>query len=80
MFLWLGNNLSPKWIQSVFGVNSVNEVNTDKNSIPVLDNPLNNRVRDVISWVLNERRCSMRVRAIKKKKNFFSNTKNIANF
>ena len=70
MFLWLGNNLNPKWVQSVFGVNSVNEVNTDKSSIPVLDNQLNNRVRDVISWVLNERRCSMRVSA-KKKKIFF---------
>lgn len=61
MFLWLGSALSPQWVQSVLGVSSVNEVNPDKSSLPALDNPLNNRIREIIACVQSERRFSMRV-------------------
>lgn len=62
MFLWLGANLCPQWVQSVFGVPSVAQVDTDRTTIPPLDNPLNKRIRTIISDVQSERRYSMRVR------------------
>lgn len=62
MFLWLGTNLCPQWVQSVFGVQSVSQVDTDRTTIPPLDNPLNKRIRTIISNVQSERRYSMRVK------------------
>lgn len=62
MFLWLGSSLCSQWVQSVFGVSSIIQVDTDKTTIPPLDNPLNRRIRTIISNVQSERRYSMRVR------------------
>ena len=61
MFLWLGLNLNPQWVQAVFGVPSVVQVDTDKSTIPVLDNSLNQRIREIIAHVQSERRYCMRV-------------------
>ncbi|XP_011498373.1 PREDICTED: protein transport protein Sec24C isoform X2 [Ceratosolen solmsi marchali] len=61
MFLWLGANLSSQWLQSVFGVSSVLQVDTDKTTIPPLNNPLNDRIRYIISYVQSERRHCMRL-------------------
>lgn len=62
MFIWLGLSLNPQWVQAVFGVASVVQVDTDKTTLPVLDNALNKRIRDIISQVQSERRYCMRVR------------------
>ncbi|XP_001601102.1 protein transport protein Sec24C [Nasonia vitripennis] len=61
MFIWLGLSLNPQWVQSVFGVASIVQVDTDKTTIPVLDNTLNKRIRDIISQVQSERRYCMRL-------------------
>lgn len=61
MFMWLGLSLSPQWVQTVFGVGSVVQIDTDKTTIPVLDNSLNKRIRDIIAQVQSERRYCMRV-------------------
>lgn len=58
MFLWMGLALSAEWIQAVFGAPVVD---TDRPSLPVLDNPLNKRVRDIIARVRAERYHCMRV-------------------
>lgn len=61
MFLWLGLALSPQWVQAVFGVPSVVQVDTDRTALPVLDTPLNKRVTDIINRVRMERHRCMRV-------------------
>jgi protein transport protein SEC24 len=61
MFIWLGMALSPQWIQSVFGVPSVVQVDTDRTALPVLDTPLNNRIRNIIDRIRAERHHCMRV-------------------
>lgn len=61
MFMWLGLSLNPQWVQTVFGVASVVQIDTDKTVIPVIDNPLNKRIRDIIAQVQSERRYCMRV-------------------
>jgi len=53
--------LSPQWIQSVFGVPSVVQVDTDRTALPVLDTPLNNRIRNIIDRIRAERHHCMRV-------------------
>ncbi|XP_077280362.1 COPII coat complex component secretory 24CD [Temnothorax americanus] len=58
MFLWLGMALSSQWVQSVFGVPSVVQVDTDHATLPILDTPLNNRIRNIINRIRAERhRC-----------------------
>ncbi|KAL7291984.1 hypothetical protein TKK_0014270 [Trichogramma kaykai] len=61
MFLWLGGNLSPQWLKLVFGVSSVTQVNTDKSYIPVLDNDLNRKIRDIVAYIGSERRYCMKL-------------------
>lgn len=58
MFLWLGMALSSQWIQNVFGVPSVVQVDTDRAALPILDTPLNNRITNIINRIRAERhRC-----------------------
>lgn len=61
MFLWLGMALSSQWVQSVFGVPSVVQVDTDRTVLPVLDTPLNNRITNIINRIRGERHRCMRV-------------------
>lgn len=61
MFLWLGMSLSSQWIQHVFGVSSLAQVDTDRIALPVLDTPLNNRIRNIINQIHAERHRCMRV-------------------
>ena len=62
MFLWLGLALNPQWVQVVFGVQSVVQVDTDRTKLPLLDTSLNKRINDIISCVRAERHHCMRVR------------------
>lgn len=62
MFLWLGLGLSTQWVQAVFGVPSVVQVDTDRTVLPILDTPLNKRITDIIDRVRMERHRCMRVR------------------
>lgn len=58
MFLWLGMALSSQWVQNVFGVPSVVQVDTDRAALPMLDTPLNNRITNIINRIRAERhRC-----------------------
>lgn len=64
MFLWLGMGLPSQWVQGVFGVPSVVQVDTDRTALPVLDTPLNNRITNIISRIRGERHRCMRVSLI----------------
>lgn len=61
MFLWLGLAAPSDWVASVFGVPSTAQVDTDRNRLPVLDNPLSEKVREYIGLVASNRHRSMRV-------------------
>ena len=60
MFLWLGTALSSQWVQSVFGVPSVVQVDTDR-ALPILDTPLNNRITNIINRIRAERHHCVKV-------------------
>lgn len=61
MFLWLGLGLSPQWVQAVFGVPSVGQVDVDRTVLPTLDTPLSHRVTEIITEVRSQRHRCMRV-------------------
>ncbi|XP_063979961.1 protein transport protein Sec24C [Diachasmimorpha longicaudata] len=64
MFLWLGLALSPEWTQAVFGAPVVD---TERTSLPVLDNQLNIRIRDIIARVRAERHHCMRLTIVRQR-------------
>lgn len=64
MFLWLGSNLSQSFLLDVFGVQNISQVDSDRSVIPVIDNPLNKAVHQVLSKVREERSHTMRVSAL----------------
>ncbi|XP_043483184.1 protein transport protein Sec24C-like [Leptopilina heterotoma] len=61
MFLWLGLGLNSQWVQEVFGVPSVVQIDTDRPKIPILDSQLNRKVNDLINRVNDERHPRMRL-------------------
>lgn len=67
MFLWLGTSLSSQWVQSVFGVPSVVQVDTDRAALPILDTPLNNRITNIINQIHAERHRCMRLTIVRQR-------------
>ncbi|XP_029173568.1 protein transport protein Sec24C [Nylanderia fulva] len=67
MFLWLGMSLPSQWVQSVFGVPSVVQVDTDRTALPILDTPLNNRITNIINQIHVERHRCMRLTIVRQR-------------
>ncbi|XP_011635286.1 protein transport protein Sec24C [Pogonomyrmex barbatus] len=67
MFLWLGMSLSSQWVQSVFGVPSVAQVDTDRAALPILDTPLNNRITNIINRIRAERHRCVRLTIVRQR-------------
>lgn len=61
MFLWLGLSLSQTFLNDVFGVQNIAHVDTERSAIPVIDNPINKAVRQVLFKIQKERSHTMRV-------------------
>jgi protein transport protein SEC24 len=61
LFLWIGLNVVKEWVQNVFEVHSAAQINTERTSLPELDNPLSVRIRSVIDSVRQQRHRCMRV-------------------
>ncbi|KAF7399574.1 hypothetical protein HZH68_008166 [Vespula germanica] len=67
MFLWLGVALSPQWVKAVFDVPSVIKIDTDRNTLPILDNSLNKRIREIIDQIRIERHRCMRLTIVRQR-------------
>ncbi|XP_012263622.2 protein transport protein Sec24C [Athalia rosae] len=67
MFLWLGLGLSSQWVQAVFGVPSVGQVDVDRTVLPTLDTPLNHRVVEIITQVRSQRYRCMRLTIVRQR-------------
>ncbi|XP_055954647.1 protein transport protein Sec24C [Patella vulgata] len=55
MFLWIGHNVQPKWVQSVFGVNSAAQIDIDKCQLVTMDNPVSQRLAEIIKEIRMDR-------------------------
>ncbi|VVC37865.1 Sec23/Sec24, trunk domain,Sec23/Sec24 beta-sandwich,ADF-H/Gelsolin-like domain,Zinc finger [Cinara cedri] len=67
MFMWLGLGLSQTFLSDVFGVQNIAHVDTECSTIPILDNPLNKAVRQVLFKIQEERSHSMRLSIIRQR-------------
>lgn len=67
MFVWLGLSLSPEFTQSVFGVPSTLQIDTDRCAIPVFENKLSHRIHSIIENIQIERPRCMRVTLIRQR-------------
>ena len=66
MVLWLGQAVSPNWMQQVFGVDSVNQLDTEgpgRHAVPVSETALNEKLRSIISSIRGERKKYLKVSA-----------------
>lgn len=61
MFLWLGSGVSQTFLSDVFGVQNIAHVDTDRAAVPIIDNPINKAVHQVLSKIQEERSHTMRV-------------------
>ncbi|XP_046433138.1 protein transport protein Sec24C [Neodiprion fabricii] len=67
MFLWLGLGLSSQWVQAVFGVPSVGQVDVDRTILPTLDTPLSHRITEIITQVRSQRHRCMRLTIVRQR-------------
>ncbi|XP_048763723.2 protein transport protein Sec24C-like isoform X2 [Ostrea edulis] len=55
MFLWIGHNVEPHWVQQVFSVQSAAQIDIDKCKLLELDNPVSQKLKDMINSIRSER-------------------------
>lgn len=67
MFLWLGLGLSPEFTKNVFGVQSTLQIDTDRNLIPILDNKLSKRIRNIISSLQTAKNRHLRMTLVRQR-------------
>ncbi|GAB1598001.1 protein transport protein Sec24C-like isoform X2 [Argonauta hians] len=61
MYLWLGHNVNPEWVQMLFGVQSAAQIDIDKCKLMELDNPLSQRIRSIVRIVQEDRNRQMKL-------------------
>ncbi|XP_063716362.1 protein transport protein Sec24C-like isoform X3 [Symsagittifera roscoffensis] len=70
MVLWLGQAVSPNWMQQVFGVDSVNQLDTEgpgRHAVPVSETALNEKLRSIISSIRGERKKYLKLFIVKQR-------------
>ncbi|XP_023163217.2 protein transport protein Sec24C isoform X2 [Drosophila hydei] len=64
LFIWLGQSLSPTFVQSIFGVQCTQQVNAERFAITA-DTPLARRITNIIDQIMEERTRYMRVTCVR---------------
>ncbi|XP_019627758.1 PREDICTED: dynein heavy chain 1, axonemal-like isoform X2 [Branchiostoma belcheri] len=67
MFMWIGMNVDTEWIQSVFGVQSVAQIDIDSGTLLSLDNPLSARVRNLVQHIRSQRSRFMKLTIVRQR-------------
>ncbi|CAF5208035.1 unnamed protein product [Rotaria magnacalcarata] len=60
MYIWLGSQLSPTFVQSLFGIQTSSHIQAEKCRIVDLDNPISRNVRALLNLMRNERNSYMK--------------------
>ncbi|CAF3809866.1 unnamed protein product [Rotaria magnacalcarata] len=60
MYIWLGSQLSPTFVQSLFGIQTSSHIQAEKCRIVDLDNPISRNVRGLLNLMRNERNSYMK--------------------
>ncbi|XP_046354960.1 protein transport protein Sec24C-like [Haliotis rufescens] len=67
MFVWIGHNADPDWIQKIFGVQSAAQIDIDKCQLLPLDNPISRRVCETISKARSKRNRFLKLTIIRQR-------------
>ncbi|KAF5297356.1 hypothetical protein FQR65_LT01286 [Abscondita terminalis] len=67
MMIWIGLGINSEFCQQVFGVPSAVQIDVDKVTIPVLDNPMSKAVHSVIKQIRTERHRFMRLTLVRQR-------------
>ncbi|PKK64784.1 hypothetical protein RhiirC2_665880 [Rhizophagus irregularis] len=55
LIFWIGRQISSEFINNVFGVDSIEKINSKLYSLPELENPTSIRIRSIISYLQTQR-------------------------
>ncbi|CAF0839748.1 unnamed protein product [Adineta steineri] len=76
MYIWLGSQLDPTFVQYVFGLPSASHIQPEKCRAVELDNPLSKNVRTLLNMIRDERNSYMKLFVIQQRdplESFFKN-------
>ncbi|CAF1314310.1 unnamed protein product [Adineta steineri] len=61
MYIWLGSQVDPSFVQSLFGIQNTAHIQPEKCRIVDLDNPISRNVRTLLNVIRNERNAYMKL-------------------
>ncbi|CAF0886553.1 unnamed protein product [Rotaria sordida] len=67
MYIWLGSQIDPTFVQYLFGLQSVANIQPEKCHIVELDNPISKNVRTLLKIIRNERNSHMKFFVIRQR-------------
>ena len=67
LILWVGQNTPSKWLQEVFGVTVLDQVDPTVGNLQPFDNPTSIRVREIIDMIRNRRQQYLRLNVVRQK-------------
>ncbi|KAM4030238.1 protein transport protein Sec24C isoform 3-T3 [Anomaloglossus baeobatrachus] len=65
LFIWIGASVQQALIQNIFGVSSFSQIDCSTSSLPVLDNPVSNKMHAIITMFRAQRPRYMKLLIIK---------------
>ncbi|XP_054623133.1 protein transport protein Sec24C isoform X2 [Dunckerocampus dactyliophorus] len=65
LFLWVGANAQQELLLNIFGTSSFSQINSTMTSLPVLDNPFSQRLREIVDSFRAQRSRYMKLMVVK---------------
>ncbi|KAM4703410.1 protein transport protein Sec24C isoform 2-T2 [Rhinophrynus dorsalis] len=65
LFVWVGANVQQSLIQNLFGVSSFSQIDCSLSALPVLDNPVSNKMQAIITMFRAQRPRYMKLMVVK---------------
>ncbi|XP_072281043.1 protein transport protein Sec24C isoform X4 [Pyxicephalus adspersus] len=65
LFIWVGANVQQALIQNLFGVSSFSQIDSTMSALPVLDNPISNKMHAIITMFRAQRPRYMKLLIVK---------------
>lgn len=67
MFLWIGLQVDPQFLQQLFGVTTIGQVDIEMTNLPEFDNPLSVRVRNMIDEIRSQRTLYLKLTIVRQR-------------
>lgn len=67
LFMWIGLQVDPGWLNQVFGAHTIGQVDIEMTSLPVLDNPLSSRLNDIVRQIQDQRQHYLKLTVVRQR-------------